>query len=689
MRPGSHVLLDMTTERPNEIILCSCDDTMPLDTDAVRRGCPGIGVKTAKQLCRAELERFRAAAAKGEPLLIGCTQEAPLFREAGGEGGNASDITYVNVRETAGWSNEAANAGPKMAALLAAAAERDPEIPFVSLSSEGVILIYGRDEEAIEAGKLLKDHLDVTVLLAAPSGVLPPRMRDFAVAKGSIRSASGTLGAFDIVVDDFALPSPSSRDALSFAPARNGAKSRCDIVLDLSGNAPLFAAPDLRDGYLRADPRDPAAVFRAVLKARDLVGTFDKPRYIAFTEDLCAHARSRIVGCRRCLDLCPTGAIAPNGDHVAIDAAICAGCGECAAACPTGAAAYALPPADALMRRLRALLAAFRQAGGNNPVLLLHDDQHGGALIDALARHGTGLPANVLPLCVNEVTQVGLESIAAAFAYGATDVRLLVRAKPRHDLAGLRQTQALAAPILDALGFGSLAIVETDDPDALGAALAGIGPRQQTRRPASFAPVGGKREVLLLALRELHRAAPQPVDMIALPPVAPFGAVEIDAAGCTLCLACVAVCPTGALGDDPERPLLRFKEDACVQCGLCKATCPEKVIALKPQLDFRAVTAPARVLKQEEPFTCIKCGKPFGVKSSIERVSRKLEGRHWMFQSGSKRLELIKMCDNCRVAVVTEDEFDPHAAPPRPKPRTADDYVRERAERGRAPEDEE
>jgi ferredoxin len=251
-----------------------------------------------------------------------------------------------------------------------------------------VILIYGRDEEAIEAGKLLKDHLDVTVLLAAPSGVLPPRMRDFAVAKGSIRSASGTLGAFDIVVDDFALPSPSSRDALSFAPARNGAKSRCDIVLDLSGNAPLFAAPDLRDGYLRADPRDPAAILRAVLKARDLVGTFDKPRYIAFTEDLCAHARSRIVGCRRCLDLCPTGAIAPNGDHVAIDAAICAGCGECAAACPTGAAAYALPPADALMRRLRALLAAFRQAGGNNPVLLLHDDQHGGALIDALARHG-------------------------------------------------------------------------------------------------------------------------------------------------------------------------------------------------------------------------------------------------------------------------------------------------------------
>ena len=123
-----------------------------------------------------------------------------------------------------------------------------------------------------------------------------------------------------------------------------------------------------------------------------------------------------------------------------------------------------------------------------------------------------------------------------------------------------------------------------------------------------------------LALRELHRAAPTPVDVVALPAGAPFGAVEIDVAGCTLCLACVSACPTGALGDDPERPLLRFSEDACVQCGLCKATCPEKVITLKPQLDFRAATASRRVLKEEEPFHCIRCGKPFGVKSTIERV---------------------------------------------------------------------
>jgi ferredoxin len=675
-------------DRPQTVILCSCEDTMPLDTGAVGRGCRGAKIETAGQLCRAELARFRAAVATGAPLTVGCTQEAPLFTEAAQESKTGTDLSFVNLRETAGWSSEGADAGPKMAALIAAAAEKTPEFPFVTLNSGGVILIYGRDEHAIEAANLLKDHLDVTVMITNPEALAPGRVSEFPVVKGTIRSAKGHLGTFEIVVDDFAVAAPSSRGALTFGDARNGAVSRCDIILDISGGAPLFPAHDLREGYLRADPGDPAAVLRAVLKARDLTGTFDKPRYIAFSEDLCAHSRSRIVGCRRCLDLCPTGAIEPAGNHVAIDANICAGCGQCAAACPTGAAAYALPPSDALMRKLRALLGAFREAGGAHPIVLVHDDDHGGALIDALARHGDGLPANVLPFAVNEVTQIGLDAIAAAFAHGASAARFLLRARPRHDIAGLTKTIALAQPILTALGYGSVATIETDDPDALGALLRAVEAHAPSQRPASFSAVGPKREVMRLALRELHRAAPTPVDVVALPEGAPFGAVEINVAGCTLCLACVSACPTGALGDDPERPLLRFSEDACVQCGLCKATCPEKVISLVPRLDFRAATAISRTLKEEEPFHCIRCGKPFGVKSTIERVTAKLAGQHWMFAAGSKRIDVLKMCEDCRVGAVTDEDFDPHGAPARPPVRTSDDYIREREARERAEKDE-
>jgi hypothetical protein len=89
------------------------------------------------------------------------------------------------------------------------------------------------------------------------------------------------------------------------------------------------------------------------------------------------------------------------------------------------------------------------------------------------------------------------------------------------------------------------------------------------------------------------------------------------------------------------------------------------------------------VLKEEEPFHCIRCGRPFGVKSTIERVIEKLAGRHWMYAKDSSRIDVLRMCEDCRVAVVTEEEFDPHGAPPRPDVRTSEDYLRERAKRER------
>lgn len=660
------------------LLICSCDGTVPLGTEAIRCGCHSEPI-TATQLCGAELDRFRSIAAQGGPVTVACTQEAARFSDVAAQTGRVGSVQFANIRETAGWSSEGAHAGPKMAALLAAVAEPAPDVPFVKLESGGVILICGRDETALEAGELLKDHLDVTVLIEPPATIAPPRTAIFPVAKGKVSTATGHLGAFEVTINQFAQPRPSSRKALEFGPSRNGARSNCDIILDLTGGRAFFPASDLRDGYLRADPGNPAATLQAVLKARDLVGTFEKPRYITFDATLCAHSRSGVTGCTRCLDLCPTGAIAPAGDSVAIDPNICAGCGQCAAACPTGAASYALPSADALMRKLRAMLIAYRDAGGERAVVLVHDEPHGAPLIDALARFGDGLPAHVLPFAVNEITQVGLEAIAAAFAYGASAMRFLLRDKPRHDVSGLRRTMALADPILSGLGFGPdrVAAVETDDPDALIAALRAIPPMPSAPSPASFRAVGGKRDVQRFALGELYRVAPAPADIIALPAGAPFGAVQIEAGGCTLCLSCVSACPTGALRDDPERPLLRFVEEACVQCGLCQATCPEKVITLKPQIDFRAARAPALVLKEEEPFSCIRCDKPFGVRSTIDRVLAKLESKHWMYPDSSRRLDVIKMCEDCRVAFAAEENFEPYRTPSQTL-RTTDDYLRER-----------
>jgi ferredoxin len=679
-------------ETPRIVFACSCEETMPLDEAAIAKGCgSGAALRTADQLCRRELDRFKAALGSGAAVTVGCTQEAPLFREVAAETSPAADgqdpavaLRFANIRENAGWSKDARAAGPKMAALLAAAAEGPPAVPFVAMESRGVTLVYGRDEVAIEAARKLAEHLDITVLLTKPGEVAPPRSTDFPVLKGTIVAATGHLGQFALTIDDFAQPAASSRRALSFGPSRDGAVSNCDLIVDLSGGLPLFPAHELRSGYLRADPRDPAAIARAIFEASHLVGTFDKPRFVNFHSALCAHSRSKITGCTRCLELCPTGAITPAGDHVAIDPYVCAGCGSCAAACPTGAAEYDVPPASRLLRTVHTVMTAYSAAGGAQPVLLFHDSAHGEPLIDALSRFGDGLPANAIPVPVNEVTQIGPEVLAAGFAYGAVAARILTRAKPRHDVSGLQRTIALANTVLAALGYGAglVSTIETDDPDVLRAALERLPLGTPSPRPAGFRPAGAKRGLLELSFRELRRAAPAPADAVPLGPGAPFGGLDYNVEACTLCHACVNACPTAALTDNPDRPMLRFTESLCVQCGLCAATCPEDaILGLKPRIDFVAWDEPKRVLKEEEPFHCVACARPFGTRSAIESVVRKLSDRHWMFSGGAgqARVRVLMMCEDCRVEAVVNESFDPHGAPPRPRPRTAEDYLSEKA----------
>jgi ferredoxin len=318
--------------------------------------------------------------------------------------------------------------------------------------------------------------------------------------------------------------------------------------------------------------------------------------------------------------------------------------------------------------------------------MLFHDGDHGEPLIDALARFGEGLPANVMPMRVNEVTQVGPETLAAVFAYGAVGAHFLTRAKPKHDIDALQRTAALTETIVQALGYGPanaapvISVLAVDDPDELGAALIRAPRGTPAPNPASFMPSGPKRGVLEFSFRELHLAAPLPVDVVPLAGGAPFGGLDVDGDGCTLCLSCVSVCPTHALSDNAERPMLRFTESLCVQCGLCASTCPEHVITLKPQVDFAAWNAPPRIVKEEEPFHCIACSKAFGTRSSVERVIDKLQNRHWMFAgtAGQDRVRVLMMCEDCRVEAVTNEKFDPHAAPARPKVRTSEDYLRER-----------
>jgi ferredoxin len=231
-------------------------------------------------------------------------------------------------------------------------------------------------------------------------------------------------------------------------------------------------------------------------------------------------------------------------------------------------------------------------------------------------------------------------------------------------------TKALA----EGLGYQcAINLISEADPDRLEAIL-------WTDKPApalethAISGVGSKRDVTRTMLGLLHGAAPNPQDSVALPDKAPYGQIIVDTETCTMCQACVGACPVNAIGDNPDKPQLSFTEAACVQCGLCRTTCPEGAISLEPRYNFAASALSPTVLNEEEPFACISCGKDFGTKSTIEKITKQLAGKHTMFAEPDAA-RLIQMCDNCRIEHQANSNNDPFTAGERPRIRRTEDYI--------------
>jgi ferredoxin len=623
---------------------------------------------------------YETALGDGRPLLVACTQEAPLFSEVAAEAQAGGDVAFVNIRERAGWC-EGGPATAKMAALLADRLHVAKPARLKEVQSDGMCLVYGAAQTALDAARHLSGRLSVTLVLSDAEGVLLPPVLDFAIYRGRLSAVAGSLGGFDVVIDGYAPVLPSSRGTAEFLMPRDDAKSRCSVIIDLSGDPAPVTGWSKRDGYLKADPGDPAAVARTLFAASDLVGTFEKPIYVTYEADICAHSRSDIAGCSNCLDACPAGAITSAGDSVVIDNGICGGCGSCASHCPTGAVSYAYPERGDLVRRLQAMLSVYHKAGGVQPVVFFHDESEGAEVINIMARTGRGLPASILPVGIHASGMPGHDIFAAALSAGAERIVVLTDPSQGEEFAAIETEAAFFNALVAGLGDGAgprVTILAERDPEAVESFLYDLTPASPITA-ASFEPVGGKRDIARSAMQLLREAIDGAPEIVPLPLGAPYGQIVIETQGCTMCLACVSACPVGALADNPDRPEVRFVEAACVQCGLCMKTCPEKVITLSPRLNFAATAMQPETLYAEEPFECVKCGKPFGSRSTIERISNQLAGQHSMFQSEDKA-QLIQMCQDCRIEAQADMPDSPFAMGERPKIRTTEDYLEARKE---------
>ena len=159
------------------VLVCNCQKTMAIDGDALARAAGGDSCQVAEHLCRRELPQFNDAHGSRCKTAARCSSPAPRKRRCSARrstswyeaGGETPDIRFVNIRERAGWSEAGRKPNrdltAKMAALLAEASIDIPPASTVAMTSEGEVLVLGRDDSAFDAAKQVAGRLDVTVLL--------------------------------------------------------------------------------------------------------------------------------------------------------------------------------------------------------------------------------------------------------------------------------------------------------------------------------------------------------------------------------------------------------------------------------------------------------------------------------------------------------------------------------------------
>ncbi len=545
------------------------------------------------------------------------------------------------------------NGRARAAALAAAAAIDARPTSLVSYRSTGALVIVGPADGAIAAAQRLCQTLRCTVLIQETNekketvDLLATLQADVAVLRDKVIQITGHLGQFAVIV-----AAPPPQGGVNLLQKLGSTRTHFDLVLDL-GASPFMQDELVPFGYYA--PKGDAARLESVLgELPDMVGEFEKPRFFNYNVDICAHGASGLTGCTRCIDACPAGAIISMLDEVAVDPYKCQGAGVCATACPTGAMTYVYPAVSDHLRKISALLKAYRDAGGETPMLLYYDAETGRARVRQLARE---LPEHVIPLEIAELGSVGMDVWLAALAHGASAVRLLPTfATPRRVRDEVEAQITYTRAVLEGMGYAPTMIDWLDGEDADVLAALAIVPKTTVGSPAAFAVFDEKRTTLRLAVEHLYAQAPAPRAETPLPQGAPFGQILVNRDACTLCMSCVGVCPVGALADGGDIPQLQFIEGNCVQCGLCETACPEDAISLAARYLYDPeARRSTRTLYEEAPFHCVACGKPFATQKMMTRMTEKLQA-HWMFQSADA-LKRIQMCGDCRVRDMFKSEY--------------------------------
>jgi ferredoxin len=380
-----------------------------------------------------------------------------------------------------------------------------------------------------------------------------------------------------------------------------------------------------------------------------------------FNPTLCALSRRGVPGCTRCIDACPSQALQNINDLIEFDSEHCEGAGACAMLCPTQAIAYAPTTLGALVACLRSSIVEFSKAGLVGPRLCFIEMPLGDEIIDL-----AGLPSDVISAPVAQLSLVDHAVALTAFALGAREVVVLAPAETAEGLQPLLLEQAtLINGILKSLRHDLCQFrVIADIAELVATRPSGTPPSgtplsrttmsgtQMARWGTPDMPdVSSRQSLMSFALAHLWDNRTMTPGCRVAGEHLPFGVVTVDESTCTLCMACVEICPTSALKPGGLAPALLFTESACIACGICERGCPESSISVAQALELDPVRREtSRALHTEPLVPCITCGTPHATASVIAKLQEALKDNPMFAGDGLSRLQ---MCDDCRFSAAS------------------------------------
>jgi ferredoxin len=360
---------------------------------------------------------------------------------------------------------------------------------------------------------------------------------------------------------------------------------------------------------------------------------FEYSESISYDSSCCDFDSRFVPTCGKCAEVCPSSTILKNLDTKKLEFTHenCIACGKCASICPSGAIEYTKVSDEAIENIAQSL---------KNKILMLTTNR------DLRGIEGIDLKANIIPIALDSINFLDESSLVTLLQQSGANIIIYSNKISSPLKNSIKLLNDIYEKVLD-----TKAIYYIDSIENLQSGVDSVKVDERFYFD-TYNTNKSKKEIFASRVSQIVKS-----DLGVIDTELSYGDMSIDKSKCTLCLACVGECKSGALSINQKELTLSYNPSLCTTCSFCIVACPEKdCISLEyNKLSLNPSWFAPRVMAKDELFACVECGKEFATKKSIEKVASMM-GVHFM--GDELKTKTLYCCSDCKAKLMVQGVYD-------------------------------